>query len=123
MLEEFLMSKQLHIMNEDSESTTFRSSRGTSNIDITVISNQLLSTFAEWEISDQKGCSDHRIIRDALGHSPAQRSEIDTRDMRYKVTKDGIAKFQNNLIRLVERKFCENNKERGTEALDKTLYA
>ena len=39
ILEEFLTSKQLHIMNEDSGKTTFRSSRGTSNIDITVINN------------------------------------------------------------------------------------
>jgi hypothetical protein len=102
MVEEFLMSKQLHIMNEDSESTTFRSSRSTSNIDITVINNQLLSTFAEWEISDQESCSDHSIIRYALGHSPAQKSEFDTRDVRYKVTKDGIVKFQSNPNRLAE---------------------
>jgi len=31
----------MHILNEESDYTTFRSRRGTSNIDITVISNQL----------------------------------------------------------------------------------
>jgi hypothetical protein len=44
---EFLMSKQLHIMNEESGYTTFRTCRGTSNIDVTVISNQLLTAVVE----------------------------------------------------------------------------
>jgi len=42
ILEEFLMSKQLHIMNEGRDYTTFRSRRDTTNIDLTVINNQLL---------------------------------------------------------------------------------
>jgi hypothetical protein len=51
ILEEFLMSKQIHILNEESEYSTFRSSRAASHIDITAISNQLLNTVVEWEIS------------------------------------------------------------------------
>jgi len=43
ILEEFLLSKHLHIMNEESTLTTFLNSRGSSNIDLTVISNQLFS--------------------------------------------------------------------------------
>jgi len=62
-LEEYLMSKQMHIMNEESHLTTFRSSRGTSNIDLTIINNQLLSAVCEWEISEQDSCSDHSILR------------------------------------------------------------
>jgi alkylated DNA nucleotide flippase Atl1 len=42
ILEEFLMSKQLHTISEESCFTTFRSSRGASNIDITVVNNQAL---------------------------------------------------------------------------------
>jgi len=37
-LEEFLFSHQLHILNEG-EYTTFRSTRGSSNIDLTIVSN------------------------------------------------------------------------------------
>jgi exonuclease III len=62
-LEEFLMSKRLHILNEQSDYTTVRSRRGTSNIDTTVISSQLLSKVAEWKISEQESCSDHSIVR------------------------------------------------------------
>jgi hypothetical protein len=46
-LEEFLMNKQIHILHEESEYTTFRSRRDANNIDITAISNQLLNTVVE----------------------------------------------------------------------------
>ena len=72
-LEEFLMSQRLHVMNEESDYTTFRSGRGTSNIDLTVISNQLLRAVVEWEISDQ----------DAIGQDKGNRIEFDFQDVRY----------------------------------------
>jgi len=37
LLEEFFASNQLRIINEDSARTTFQSSRGSSNIDLTII--------------------------------------------------------------------------------------
>ena len=120
MLEEFLMSKQLHILNEESCLTTFRSSRGTSNIDLTVINNHALDTVREWEISDQESCSDHSIIKYVIGNSTPQRTEIDI-EVRYKVTQGDKAKFQRNLILLAEQKLCEPNVAVGTELLDRTL--
>ena len=57
------MRKYLYIMNEESEYTNFRSRRGTSNIDLTVISDQLPRKVVDWEISEQESCSDHSIIR------------------------------------------------------------
>ena len=59
ILEEFLASLQLHILNEDSNLTTYLSSRGSSNIDLTVTSNSILRAVEEWEVSDQESCSDH----------------------------------------------------------------
>jgi hypothetical protein len=69
MLEEFLMSNQLYIMNEESCLTTFRSSRENSNFDITITNNELRSTVTDWEISDQDSCSDHSIIIYVIGHN------------------------------------------------------
>ena len=54
-------------MNDESTLTTFRSSRGSINIDLTVISNQLFTAVEEWEVSDQENCSDHSIIKFAKG--------------------------------------------------------
>jgi hypothetical protein len=62
-LDEYLMSKHLYILNEASLNTTFRNRRGVSNIDLTIITNQLLRTVAQWEISDQESSSDHKIIK------------------------------------------------------------
>jgi hypothetical protein len=42
ILEEYITSNQLYIMNEDSSNTTFRNRIGTGNIDLTVISDRLL---------------------------------------------------------------------------------
>jgi hypothetical protein len=57
-----LTSKQFHITNEESAITTFQSSRGSGNIDLTVISKQSLRAVEEWEISGQQSCLDHSII-------------------------------------------------------------
>jgi hypothetical protein len=59
---EFLVSVQLHILNEDSNLTTYLSSRGTSNIDLTVTSNSILRAVKEWEVSDKESFS-HYIQR------------------------------------------------------------
>ena len=48
MLEEFIASIQLHILKEDSNLTTYHSSRGSNNIDLTVTSNSKLREVEEW---------------------------------------------------------------------------
>jgi hypothetical protein len=108
-LKEFLMSKQLHIINEESCLTTFRSSRGTSKFNITITNNQTLDKVREWEISDQESCSDHSIIKFVVGTSTAQRTDNDIGGVRYRVTKEDEKKIQQNLILLAEQKFCEAN--------------
>ena len=69
ILEEFLTSKQLHILNEESTLTTYLSSSGSSNIDLTVVSNQLLRAVENWEVSYQESCSDNCIIKFAVGQA------------------------------------------------------
>ena len=41
LLEEFVISNRVHIVNEDSKRTTFESNRGTSNIDLTIADNKM----------------------------------------------------------------------------------
>jgi hypothetical protein len=89
--------------------------------DLTVISNQLLRTVVEWEISDQESCSEHSIIRYAIGQGKGHRTEFELQEVWYIVKKDNKEEFQGNLLRLAEKKVCKLNKEGGTEDLDKTL--
>jgi ectoine hydroxylase-related dioxygenase (phytanoyl-CoA dioxygenase family) len=63
VLEEFFASNQLHIINEDSTKTTYHSNRGSSNIDLTIVNNQMLAAIKDWEISEEESCSDHKIIK------------------------------------------------------------
>jgi len=119
ILEEFLMIKRLHKLNEESDCTTFRSRWGTSNIDITVTSNQLLSKVLVWEIREQECCSDHSIIRYATGRTTADRTEFEVQDVRCIVKKLNKEKFRWNLNQLAEKELCNINKEGGTEELVK----
>jgi len=121
ILEEFLISKHLHIMNDESTLTTFRSSRGYNNIDLTVISKQLLTAVEELEVSDQESCSDHSIIKFAKGQGKWRRSKQDSQEVRYIVKSEDIEKFQGNLLRLIEEKLSTTNTEGGTEDLDAIL--
>jgi hypothetical protein len=82
ILEEFLLSKHLHIMNEKSTLTTFLNSRGSSNIDLTVISNQLFRAVEHWKVSDQESSSDHSIIKFAIGQGSWGRSKQDSQGIR-----------------------------------------
>jgi len=52
-MEECIISKNLNIMNEESELVTFQNRRGSSNIDLTIVNNQLLTALKNWEISEE----------------------------------------------------------------------
>ena len=63
ILEEYVISRNLHIMNEESDQTTFQGRRGSSNIDVTIVNYQLLNALQNWEISEEEFCSDLNIIK------------------------------------------------------------
>ena len=120
-LEEYLMSTEMHIMNEETHLTTFRNSIGTSNIDLTIINNQLLNAVGKWKKSDQDSCSEHSILRYIVGYSKAIRAKRDTLKVKYKVTKEGKEKFQTNLTSWAEHKFSDILNEASPETLDNFL--
>ena len=62
-LEDYITSKQLHIMNEPSTKTTFENRVGKSNIDLTLVTN-LIRRITDWKISDEESNSDHSISYD-----------------------------------------------------------
>jgi hypothetical protein len=61
-MEDYIISKQLHIMNEPSTKTTFENRTGKSNIDLTLVTSNLLRRISDWEISDEESNADHSII-------------------------------------------------------------
>ena len=69
ILEEYLTNKLLDILIEESIITNYISSRGSSKIELTVVSNQILRAVENWEVSDQVNCSDHCLITFAVGQA------------------------------------------------------
>ena len=61
LLEEFLASNWLHIINEESPRTTFHSSRGQRNIDLTITDSKMLAAIENWRIAVEESASDHNI--------------------------------------------------------------
>jgi hypothetical protein len=92
-------------MNEKSEQTTFQNNRGISNIDLTIVNNQLLHSLKNWEISIEESCSDHNIIKFEIGQDTNYHTEYNYNDLRYVVRDGNHKKFDNNLSRIVAMKF------------------
>jgi hypothetical protein len=105
MLEEYILSRNLYIMNEESEPTTFQNRRGSSNVDLTFVKNQLLKALRNWEISEEEICSDYNIINFGLGQDIYHETEQDYNGHRYVVTDGHLKKFRKNLSRIVAMKF------------------
>ena len=60
-IEDFLGANGLMVVNEPSLLTTFASSRGTSNFDVTIVSGGVARWVADWEVFDRT-VSDHRLL-------------------------------------------------------------
>ena len=121
-LDEYLMSKHLYIMNEESSDTTFRTRRGASNIDLTIVTDHLLRMVTQWKISDQESSSDHSIIEYIIGHDDTSReNNITQNEVRYLTKKENHPIFRNNLTQLAKEMLCRLHNEETTEDLDAML--
>jgi hypothetical protein len=107
ILEEFITSNQLYIMNEECSNTTFRNHMGTSNIDLTIISPQLIKSVSGWAINDQESISDHSIIKYAIGPGIGQWKADNTQNTRYITKKESLAKFQGNVLQIVRAQLAK----------------
>ena len=61
-LEEFIISRDLLIMNEESDIPTFETIRGRSWIDLTICNKTLAQKIAGWSCGEEESCSDHKLI-------------------------------------------------------------
>jgi len=122
-LDEYLMSKQLYNLNEESLNTTFRNRRGVSNIDLTIITNHLLRMVEQWEISDQEISSDHNIIKYVIGRGTSYRESVDFQDVPYLFKKENYAIFQENLTQLAKTTLGRLQNAETAEDLDIMLCA
>jgi Holliday junction resolvasome RuvABC ATP-dependent DNA helicase subunit len=93
-LEEFLIAKQLFIINEKSEMKTFQSSRGSSNIDLTISNSMLLKKVQEWKTSEEENCSDHKIIQLCIRQYNVQQKGNNFQGIKYVTRGENLGKFE-----------------------------
>jgi len=118
-LEEFLISKQLFIMNEESKTKTFQSSRGTSNIDLTISNNKLLKEVQEWKISEEESCSDHKIIQFCIGRYNVQQTGNNFQSIKYIPRGENFKKFGTSLTQEIAKQMRGSSCGEDIKALDK----
>ena len=99
ILEEFLISNRLHIANEDSGLTTFESTRGKSNRDLTVADNTMVKLIHMWQCCEQESFSDHRYVTFCIEKNKAIFNDYDYNGIKYITSEDGFKQFEDNFIK------------------------
>lgn len=61
-LEEFIITRDLHILNKDNGTPTFETSRGCSWIDLTLCNSKLSQHTRRWTCGEEESCADHKTI-------------------------------------------------------------
>jgi len=79
-LEEYIASKQLHIINVKSERSTFHNSKGSSNIDLTITNDKLISDVIGWEIGTEESLSGHNYLKYEIGVRGTNNQKTTTKD-------------------------------------------
>ena len=120
-LEEFISANNLYLINEDSSSTTYESSRGKSNIDLTVTNSHLVSEVQQWEITQEESCSDHRIITYSIGKHAVLSQRQNFQSMQFIIKEERINYFYEILTKELGKNFLNNTEFTGDIDLDREL--
>ena len=120
MMEDFVASNQVHIINEERTLKTFQGSRGESNIDLTIAKNKILANIQKWDIADEESASDHDIIKFNIT-SVKDEGRVTHDPGRLRIKEYQYAEFYGKLQRISSEIFQFENRGRSNENLDETL--
>jgi hypothetical protein len=122
-MEEYLVSRQLHIINEECFRPTFFNCRRTSNIDLTLTNNNLLAKVCEWEISNEDSLSDHNYIQYTIreGGAKTQNMNYKNQGIRFIIKEEKLHTFDQNLVKEMWKTAHNEQTEGGPDELDKYL--
>jgi len=121
-LEDFLASADLHIINEDSERNTFQNTIGSSNIDLTMVSSNLLNDIGEWEISTEDSLSDHNYLKYKLWkRSNIHGNQNKYLNIKYTIKEEKKQLFDQNLLQEFRKITDITSTQGGTEEVDNAI--
>jgi hypothetical protein len=98
VLEEFVISNRIHIVNKDSKLTTFESNRGTSNVDLTIADNKMETLLNKWHCNEHGSFSDRRITFH-IEKSKDITNDYNFHGTKYITSEEGFKKFDDNFIK------------------------
>jgi len=96
-LEEFIITSDLFLINEETEIPTFETIRGRSWIDLTLCNNILEQKTRRWTCGENKSCPDHTLIRFDIEAVTTGCNAFDHTRKRYHIKAKGWGKFENKL--------------------------
>ena len=108
LMEEFVIGNRIRIINEDCQLTTFESSRGTNNVNLTMADNKMVTLLNEWQCNELESFSDHRIITFRIEKKKKNRRTINkyaSHGTKYITSVEGYKKFDDNFIAEIQHNF------------------
>jgi hypothetical protein len=105
LLEEFTIGNRMHFINEDSQITTFESSRGNSNVDLTIADNKMVALIKEWNCNEQESFSDHRIITYNIEKSGGAFTNYVYQGTKYITSAEDYKSFDRNFTAEIQHNF------------------
>lgn len=121
IIEEYLSSKQLYIMNEESENTTFESKNGKSNNDLTITNSKLMPRLKEWECGREESCSDHRYITYNIKQCIDEITELKFYGTKYIFNEEKLEEFSKVIKRELSQNVIMLTNNITTEEIDEEL--
>ena len=61
-LEDYIITRDLHILNKETGIPSFETNRGRSWIDLTLCNSKLIQDIRRWTCGEEESCADHKII-------------------------------------------------------------
>ena len=96
-LEEFIITSDLFLINQESDIPTFETLRGRSWIDLTICNNILVQKTRRWTCGENESCSDHNLIRFDIEAGTTGCNASDHTRKRYYIKAQDWEKFENKL--------------------------
>jgi len=121
LLEEFLASNQIHIINEESTRRNFQSSTGKNHVDITLTKNQMLADINNWQILEVESASVHNIIKFNIKFGNINKKINNAHDLRYIIKGQQQTDFHEKIYHIISKTFQIKDKEGRDGDIDEEL--
>ncbi|KAK2575333.1 hypothetical protein KPH14_012899 [Odynerus spinipes] len=107
LVEELIVSNCLYIANQYCDTRTFSNQMGTSNIDVTLASNNVIANIIRWKVENLCTLSDHNLI--TFRYSDVLPSHISpiTRSSYYKIRNTKLDKFLDKFNEIFNQEYLK----------------